>query len=134
MPDLYDRLIEKVEADEPVEVAATLQRLSDKVDAADRATGITTMDIMELESDIERAVMKMVMRDRNTAYGVPRDTIEQYFAERGATAEDALRALTQRGWLVELGEAPALRYRANLRARRVSGGAGLWSTLTDRIQ
>ena len=131
MPDLYARLSQKLETDEPASGATTYDRLSAKLDAEEPAAGITPMDIMDLESD-QRSVMLMVMRDPNKVDGVPRASIEQRFRERMADLEGTLRALITSGWLVELGEAPGLRYRVNLRPRRGSTGAGLWSILSDR--
>lgn len=131
MPDLYARLSQRLETEEPASGATTYDRLSAKLDAEEPAAGITPMDIMDLESD-QRSIMLMVMRDPNKVDGVPRTSIEQRFMERMADFEGTLRALITSGWLVELGEAPGQRYRVNLRPRRGSAGAGLWSVLSDR--
>jgi hypothetical protein len=95
--------------------------------------GITTMDIMDLEAD-QRSVMLMLLRDQNKVDGVPREAIEQRFLERMPDLDGTIRILMQHGWLIELGEWPAVRYRVNLRARRGHGGLGLWSFLSDLVQ
>lgn len=110
MPGIYDRLNEKLEPEEP-------------------AGGITPMDIVDLEAG-ERAVMLMLLRDQAGLGGVPLAAIVERFGSRPNLGE-TLRALTQRGWLIELGEPPNLRYRVNLRAKRGAGRAGLWAVLSD---
>jgi hypothetical protein len=132
MPDLYDRLNEKLDADPSAGDRIPFEELNERIEAGDPPTGITTMDILELETD-QRSVMLMVMRDPNKVDGVPRDAIEQRLLANVADLEATLRALIVRGWLIELGEAPALRYRANLRARRGASGIGLWAFLTDQV-
>jgi hypothetical protein len=132
MPDLYDRLNQKLDAEPSVGESVPFEQLSERIESSEPPTGITTMDILELESD-QRSVMLMVMRDPNKVDGVPLAAIEQRFLTQVPDLESTLRALIVRGWLIELGEAPTVRYRANLRARRGAGGIGLWAFLTDRI-
>ena len=131
MPDLYDQLNQKLDAEEPAPGAVPFDQLSAKLDAHDPPAGITTMDIMELEAD-QRSVMLMIMRDPNKVDGVPLIAIEQRFAERMADLAGTLRELITGGWLIELGEEPNLRDRVHLRTRRGSAGSGLWSALSDR--
>ena len=114
MPDLYDTLFQRMEPEEP-------------------GSGITPMDLMDLDSN-QRSVMLMLLRDPNKADGVPREALEQRFLERMPDLYDTLRALSQRGWVIEMGEWPEVRYRANLRARRGHGGLGLWAFLNDVVQ
>jgi hypothetical protein len=133
MPDLYDRLNQKLDAEPSAGENVPFEQLNERVESREPPAGITTMDLLELESD-QRSVMLMVMRDPNKVDGVPLAAIEQRFLEKMPDLENTLRALTVRGWLIELGEAPTVRYRANLRARRGAGGIGLWAFLTDRIQ
>lgn len=130
MPDLYDRLNQRLDSDEPASGAASFDRLSDKIGADEPSAGITPMDLMDMETD-QRSVMLMLLRDPDKVNGVPRAAIEQRFLDRMPDLDATLRTLISHGWLIELGEAPALRYRVNLRARR-GAGAGLWSALSDR--
>ena len=132
MPDLYDRLNQKIDVDPSAGDRIPFEDLHERIEATEPPAGLTTMDLLDLESD-QRSVMLMVMRDPNKVDGVPRAALDQRLTAQVPDMDATLRALIVRGWLIELGEAPALRYRANLRARRGGGGIGLWAFLTDRV-
>ncbi len=107
-------------------------RLNQKLDAEDRPAGITTMDIIDLPGD-QRSIMLALLRDPRGADGIAYDELAERFEHKTPDLPGTLRELSQRGWLIEMGEAPALYYRINLRAKRGIEGAGLWSALNDRL-
>jgi hypothetical protein len=114
MPGLFDRLNAKLVNEQP--------------------SGITALDITDLPHE-QKQVMLSLLRDQGGALdGVTLDSLTVKFGDKLNDLDATLFELAHKGWLIVLGEAPNLRYRVNLRAKRGSHSSfGLWSVLSDRI-
>jgi hypothetical protein len=114
MPGLYDHLNAQLGGDEP--------------------SGLTTLDITELPNDQRQVVLSLLRDQAGSNDGVTRDVLGSKLTDKLNDLDAILIELARNGWVIVLGEAPNLRYRVNLRAKRAStAGFGLWSILSDRI-
>jgi hypothetical protein len=112
MPGLYDHLNAQIGDEEP--------------------GGITPLDITDLPSD-QKQLMLALLREQ-AIEGVTYDSLNLKWSDKLNSLDATLGELANNGWLIVSGEAPNLRYRVNLRAKRGSkGGFGLWSILAERI-
>jgi hypothetical protein len=115
MPGLYDHLNAQIGDEEP--------------------GGITPLDITDLPSE-QKQLMLSLLRDQGGATeGVTYDSLNLKWSDKLISLDATLHELADNGWLIVSGEAPNLRYRVNLRAKRGSkGGFGLWSILADHLR
>jgi hypothetical protein len=114
MTGLFDRLNAQLGSEEPA--------------------GITPLDITDLPQD-QKQLMLTLLRDQGGAVdGVTREALHSKFSDKLGDLDATLAQLARNGWLIVMGEAPNLRYRVNLKAKRGStGGFGLWSVISDRV-
>ncbi|MDL1900876.1 hypothetical protein FBR02_08910 [Anaerolineae bacterium CFX9] len=114
MPGLYDHLSGKVGDDEPA--------------------GITPLDITDLPADQKQVMLSLLRDQAGMTDGVTSDMLRSKLSSRIDDLEKTVNDLSRLGWLIISGEAPNLRYRVNLRAKRASNSVfGLWSILSDRV-
>ncbi|MBE2181950.1 MAG: hypothetical protein IAE89_00870 [Anaerolineae bacterium] len=114
MPGLFDQLSAHLESDD--------------------SSGITPLDIADLPSDQRHIMLALLREQTGSGEGVAVEVLNVKFAGKIADIDAILTELVHNGWLIALGEAPRLRYRVNLRAKRGSDASfGLWSVLSDRL-
>lgn len=113
-------------------MAGLFDNLSAKL-SHDEPAGITALDITDLPPD-QKQIMLLLLRDSSgTRVGVTREWLHNRLQDRLNALDELTADLVSRGWIIEMGEAPNQRYRINLRAKRGSGGLGLWSIIAERL-
>ncbi|NWF71289.1 MAG: hypothetical protein HXY40_19585 [Chloroflexi bacterium] len=89
--------------------------------------GISAIDIAALP-ETQAQIMLFLLREQNTPDGVTLDTLKARFETLTNLAE-IVAELVKQGWLVEVGEAPAVRYRIGLSRRARQRSATLTNLL-----
>jgi hypothetical protein len=114
MPGLFDRLQAKLGDDEQ--------------------NGVTPLEIAGLP-DPQRRILLWLLRDRAAStQGATAETVQTKMNNPPENCGSILAKLAQEGWVIVMGEAPAQRYKVNLRRKRGSTlGFGLWSIVSDRL-
>jgi hypothetical protein len=111
-------------------------RLNNRLGSEDDDQGsgsLTPLDIADLPPG-QRKVMFSLLRDTKAATeGVTLARLEEKL-ENPPNLIDSVTELVRSGWLIELGEGEAQRFKVNLRRKRSSSlGFGIWSSLSERI-
>lgn len=108
-------------------------RLTNKLGDEEPSGGLTPLDIADLPTP-QRKVMFSLLRDTKAATeGISKEQINKKL-EDPLELDNTLADLVKSGWLIETGEHPHVRYKVNIRRKRISSlGFGIWSSLSERI-
>lgn len=110
-------------------MSSLYDRLTDRRSGDTDPGGISMMELAALPPD-QRQVMLAVLRDASAAAnGITPQALGDLLGSPDTFAA-ILADLVAHGWLIALGEPPAVRYKVNFAPRRRSRlGFGIWSSL-----
>jgi hypothetical protein len=132
--DLYDHLKKRLETETSQDKdpeTGVFGKLKKQLGADEPQQGIQPSDLVDLPR-LQREVLLTILRDHQAVlHGITADKL-RHDLKQPAHLEDTLDELTGSNWLVSMGEAPNVRYKIRLGARRGRGG-DMWSAVAERL-
>jgi hypothetical protein len=111
-------------------------RLQKKLDVQKSEEGISALDLAQLPPNLRR-VMRLMLREIEMTRSAIMEAIDSLPEEQRPGHEEldeALKTLSQQGWLICRGEGGRMNYTVNLRRKRGSTlEAGIFQALENKI-
>ncbi|MEJ5241163.1 MAG: hypothetical protein WHS87_08195 [Anaerolineales bacterium] len=112
-------------------------RLQKEIEKQQRENGITALDIAELPPTLRR-VMRLLLRKVHMSYSELLQAVSSFPESERLSAEaleEALGALVDQGWVLQIGTKAKAIYKVNLRRKSGSRlGAGIWNVLDEKLK
>ena len=111
-------------------------RLEGELEKREKEQGITPLDLVDLPVEL-RKIMRLMLRELQMSLPELHAATQTIEETKGIGEEELQRLLDKllnQGWLIQLGEDGAPRYKVNLRRKRSSKlGDSIWSKLGDKM-
>ncbi|MCZ2128167.1 MAG: hypothetical protein LC099_10390 [Anaerolineales bacterium] len=112
-------------------------RLNKEIKDSQRQEGISPLDIAQLPPAM-RKIMRLMLREVQAPYALICETMEKVAEQERlsrSALDDALAALTEQGWLIQIGAGEKALYKVNLRRKEGSAlMSGIWSSLDTKLK
>ncbi|KAA3645067.1 MAG: hypothetical protein DWQ07_16885 [Chloroflexi bacterium] len=117
-------------------MSGLFDRLEGELEKREKEQGITPLDLVDLPVAL-RKIMRLMLRELQMnlpELHTATQNIEETKGISKAELQSLLDKLLDQGWLIQLGEEEAPRYKVNLRRKRSSKlGDSIWSRLGDKM-
>jgi vacuolar-type H+-ATPase subunit E/Vma4 len=118
-------------------MAGVFDRLQKNIEDKQKEGGITALDLADLPP-VLRKIMRLMLRQLQMTYPELCEAMENMPEDQRLSTSDldeALKTLSEQGWLIQIGEGKKAVYKVNLRRKAGSTlASGIWSELDAKLK
>jgi hypothetical protein len=118
-------------------MSSLFDRLQNELEDREGEGGITALDLVDLPSQL-RKLMRLMLREVEVSradLGKAVQAMPEADRINDEELDKSLAALVKQSWIIALGEGERIRYRVNLRRKKISDlDKSIWNALENRIE